>query len=137
MINQFGQLCIRHRAWVLALISLITIVLGFFALKVDVRTVFEDMLPSNHPYIKTHERFKDTFGGSNMVTIMVEAREGEIFQPEVLNTVRGITLGLREVSAVNPFQIISLASKKLKEVRLDRRHRDTAADVAGCAQQRG
>ncbi|AWI80814.1 RND transporter [Parazoarcus communis] len=117
MINQFGQLCIRHRAWVLALISLITIVLGFFALKVDVRTVFEDMLPSNHPYIKTHERFKDTFGGSNMVTIMVEAREGEIFQPEVLNTVRGITLGLREVSAVNPFQIISLASKKLKEVR--------------------
>lgn len=117
MIDRFGQFCIRQRAWVLALIFLTTLVLGFFALKVDVRTVFEDMLPSSHPYVKTHERFKDTFGGSNMVTIMVEASEGDIFQPEVLEKVRGITLGLREVSAVNPFQIISLASKKLKEVR--------------------
>lgn len=117
MIDLFGQFCIRQRAWVLALITLITVVLGVFALRVDVRTVFEDMLPSDHPYVKTHERFKDTFGGSNMVTIMVEARDGDIFQAEVLEKVRGITLGLREVSAVNPFQIISLASKKLKEVR--------------------
>ncbi|PKO55924.1 MAG: RND transporter, partial [Betaproteobacteria bacterium HGW-Betaproteobacteria-19] len=117
MIDQFGQFCIRQRAWVLALITLVTLVLGVFALRVDVRTVFEDMLPSDHPYVKTHERFKDTFGGSNMVTIMVEASDGDIFQAEVLEKVRGITLGLREVSAVNPFQIISLASKKLKEVR--------------------
>jgi hypothetical protein len=31
--------------------------------------------------------------------------------------VRNITLGLREVSAVNQYQITSLASKKLKEVQ--------------------
>lgn len=117
MIETFAQMCIRRRAWVLACMAVVTLVLGYFATRVEVRTVFEDMLPSAHAYVKTHERFKDTFGGSNMVTIMVEARDGDIFQPHVLETVRALTLGLREISAVNPFQIISLASKKLKEVR--------------------
>jgi hypothetical protein len=75
------------------------------------------MLPSRHEYVKTHQKFKDTFGGSNMVTIMLEVDKGDIFDMEVLEKVRTLTLGLREVSAVNPFQITSLASKKLKEVR--------------------
>src|SRR5262249_49536645 len=38
-------------------------------------------------------------------------------RPKILDKVRTLTLGLREVSAVNPYQITSLASKKLKEVR--------------------
>src|SRR5690606_14482148 len=46
-----------------------------------------------------------------------EVEQGEIFERNVLDKVRTITLGLRELSAVNQYQIISLASKKLKEVR--------------------
>lgn len=117
MIDQIAIFCIRRRAWVAAVIGLLTLALSWFALHIEVRTVFEDMLPSRHEYVKTHQKFKDTFGGSNMVTIMLEVDQGDIFDPEVLEKVRAITLGLREVSAVNPFQIISLASKKLKEVR--------------------
>jgi uncharacterized protein len=117
MIKKFSEFCIRRRAWVASLIGVLTLVLSYFALHVEVRTVFEDMLPSAHPYVKVHERFKDTFGGSNMVTIMLEARQGDVFQPAVLEKVRTLTLELRKVSAVNAFQIVSLASKKLKEVR--------------------
>lgn len=117
MIERIAEFCIRQRALVTSVIALLTLALSWFALHVDVRTVFEDMLPSKHEYIQTHQKFKDTFGGSNMVTIMVEVDEGEIFDLAVLEKVRTLTLGLREVSAVNPFQITSLASKKLKEVR--------------------
>ncbi|WP_068636756.1 efflux RND transporter permease subunit [Thauera butanivorans] len=117
MIERIAVFCIRRRALVAGLIGLISLALSWFALHIEVRTVFEDMLPSRHEYVKTHQKFKDTFGGSNMVTIMLEVEQGDIFDPEVLEKVRTITLGLREVSAVNPFQIISLASKKLKEVR--------------------
>ncbi|ATE62054.1 efflux RND transporter permease subunit [Thauera sinica] len=117
MIETIAAFCIRRRRPVAALIALLTVALSWFALHIEVRTVFEDMLPSRHEYVKTHQKFKDTFGGSNMVTIMLEVEQGDIFDPEVLEKVRTVTLGLREVSAVNPFQIISLASKKLKEVR--------------------
>lgn len=117
MIERIAAFCIRRRGPVAGVIALLTVLLSWFALHVEVRTVFEDMLPSRHEYVKTHQKFKDTFGGSNMVTIMLEVEQGDIFDPVVLEKVRTITLGLREVSAVNPFQIISLASKKLKEVR--------------------
>ncbi|MDR2837163.1 MAG: MMPL family transporter [Azonexus sp.] len=117
MIERIAEYCIRQRRLVVILLALLTLVLGFFALRIEVRTVFADMLPSKHEYIKTHEKFKDTFGGSNMVTLMVEVDHGDIFQLPVLEKVQALTLGLREVSAVNPYQITSLASKKLKEVR--------------------
>lgn len=117
MIERIAEFCIRRRGWVVGSLALLTLVLSWFALHIEVRTVFADMLPSRHEYVKTHEKFKDTFGGSNMVTIMFEVDEGEIFQPAVLEKIRTVTLGLREVSAVNPYQITSLASKKLKEVR--------------------
>ncbi|MCY1272676.1 efflux transporter, putative, hydrophobe/amphiphile efflux-3 family [compost metagenome] len=117
MIERIAAFCIRRRAWVAGILFALTLVLSWFALHIEVRTVFEDMLPSRHEYVKTHEKFKDTFGGSNMVTIMFEVDDGDIFQTSVLDKVRQVTLGLREVSAVNQYQITSLASKKLKEVR--------------------
>ncbi|MBL8459645.1 MAG: MMPL family transporter, partial [Zoogloea sp.] len=117
MIERIAAFCMRRRALVAGVIALLTIALSWFALHIEVRTVFEDMLPSRHEYVQTHQKFKDTFGGSNMVTIMLEVDKGDIFDMEVLEKVRTLTLGLREVSAVNPFQITSLASKKLKEVR--------------------
>lgn len=117
MIERIAEFCIRRGAWVTSGLLGMTLVLGWFALHIEVRTVFEDMLPSRHEYVQTHEKFKDTFGGSNIVTIMFEVDKGDIFQASVLEKVREVTLGLREVSAVNPYQITSLASKKLKEVR--------------------
>lgn len=117
MIEHIAEFCIRRRAWVAGVLLALTLTLGWFALHIEVRTVFEDMLPSRHEYVQTHEKFKDTFGGSNMVTLMFEVEQGDIFRAEVLDKVRNVTLGLREVSAVNPYQITSLASKKLKEVR--------------------
>ncbi|SDI13368.1 efflux RND transporter permease subunit [Pseudomonas panipatensis] len=117
MIERIAAFCIRRRAWVAGILLALTAVLGWFALHIEVRTVFEDMLPSRHEYVRTHEKFKDTFGGSNLVTIMFEVEQGDVFQKNVLDKVRQVTLGLREVSAVNQYQITSLASKKLKEVR--------------------
>lgn len=116
-IARFSTFCIRRRAAVVIVLGLATAILTYFAALVEVKTVFADMLPSSHPYVKVHEKFADTFGGSNMVTIMVEADKGDIFDPAILEKVQTLTLELRKVSAVNPFQIISLASKKAKEVR--------------------
>lgn len=108
--------CIANRLPVVGVIAAGTIVLGYFAFQQDVRTVFSDLLPQDHPYIETHEEYKESFGGSNLVSIMVEVEGGDIFRPEVLQVVHDVTRELREVEGVNSFQIISLASKKLKQV---------------------
>jgi predicted RND superfamily exporter protein len=65
MIERIAAFCMRRRALVAGLIACLTLVLSWFALHIEVRTVFEDMLPSRHEYVQTHQKFKDTFGGSN------------------------------------------------------------------------
>ncbi len=117
MASWIADFCIRWRVSVMAAIALVTLVLGYFALQVDVKTIFTDLQPGDHPYVQTNEEFKNTFGGANVVTIMVEAKEGDIFNAETLGTIKQITDDLQYVEAVNQFQIVSLATKKLKNVR--------------------
>ncbi len=111
-----SELCIRHRRLVVALIMGITLLMSLVLLRIDVRTVFSDMVPKGHPYVEVHEQYKETFGGSNKVTIVVKSEDGEIFQPAILTEIQRVTRALAKVSGVNPFQIVSLASRKLKSV---------------------
>ena len=114
--ERVARFCIGNRVQVVVVIGLVTLVLLVFALRQEVHTTFADLVPGDHPYILTHETYKESFGGSNIVSIMVRSEEGDIFQARVLETIRDITRDLRGVSGVNEFQIISLASKKLKDV---------------------
>jgi predicted RND superfamily exporter protein len=97
-------------------LSVVTAILAYFACLVDVRTKLDDLMPRSHPYMAIHEKYKQTFGGSNVVSIMVEVENGDIFNQATLSKVQKITRDLQKVDAVNPFQITSIASKKLKDV---------------------
>lgn len=108
---------IRNRTWVVLAVAALTAIMGWLASHVEVKTVFSDLLPKNHPYVAVNQQFKSTFGGSNMVSIMIEVKEGDIFKPSVLSKVQKLTVGLQQVDSVDTYQIISIASKKIKEVR--------------------
>ena len=108
---------IAHRIWVVATVLAITTAMAYLAAQIEVKTVFSDLLPRDHRYIKVNNQFKQTFGGSNMVSIMLEVDQGDIFQMKVLTRIQQITKELQQVSNVDSYQIVSLASKKIKEVR--------------------
>ncbi|OYW29536.1 MAG: RND transporter, partial [Methyloversatilis sp. 12-65-5] len=110
-------LLIKNRIPVVLAVLIATIVMAYLASFVEVKTVFSDLLPKNHPYVEVNQKFKSTFGGSNMVSIMVEVEDGDIFKKEVLEKVQKLTVGLQQVDAVDTYQIVSIASKKTKEVR--------------------
>ena len=108
---------IRHRILVVSVVMTITVLMAYLAAQIEVKTVFSDLLPRNHQYIKVNDQFKQTFGGSNMISIMLEVEDGDVFQMKVLERVQTITKALQQVSNVDSYQIVSLASKKIKEVR--------------------
>jgi len=114
--GSLSEFCIRHRGPVAGVIAVATLLMAFTLLKVDVRTEFSDMVPSNHPYVDVHEGYKDTFGGTNKVSILIRANEGTIFTGPILKEVQRVTRELAKVSGVNPFQVVSLASRQLKSV---------------------
>jgi len=117
MERKIAQFCIRSRFAIMLVIVALTLIFGFYATQTDIRTQFSDLQPPNHPYIKTNEEFKNTFGSANQVTLMVEVSEGDIFNHETLTVIQDLTTGLQYLDAVNQFQIISLATKKLKTIK--------------------
>lgn len=117
MEKKIAQFCIRYRYVIVSIIALLTVIFGYLATEISIKTQFQDLQPSNHPYIQTNEEFKLTFGGANQVSLMVEVEEGDIFNHETLKVVDDLTKGVQYLDAVNQFQIISLATKKLKTIK--------------------
>lgn len=117
LLRRFVDFCIDRRGLVVAVVGVLTILMLFFAARVRIGTNFADLLPAGHPYVAVHNKFKATYGSSNAVTIVVESEKGDIFRTDLLQRLRTATLDLRSVDGVNPEQIISLASRKLIDVR--------------------
>lgn len=116
-LERFVDVLIARRGPIVVSVLLVSALMLAFASQINVKTVFTDLLPDGHEYIEVNERFKETFGGSNIVSIMLEVDEGDVFRLPVLEKLKYVTEALRTVQAVDPFQINSLASRKAKEVR--------------------
>lgn len=117
LLERFVELCIRRRVATVAIIGIATLVMSLFAIQVSIKTDLDDLLPKSHPYVKVNDQFKQSFGGSNMVTFMLQVEQGDIFRPAVLAKLQKVTREMQKVDGVNPFQIVSLASKKLKDIK--------------------
>lgn len=115
-VERFAAYCIARRKLVTTVILALTVMFGYFAAHVEIKTIFHDLLPKGHPFIEINDKYNERFGGPNIVSIMVEAEQGDIFQPKVLERIKQITDDLYLVPAINQFQVISLASRKIRSI---------------------
>jgi len=77
----------NHRPLVVLLCLLVTVVLGWQALTLQLNASFEKMIPVGHPYVVNFLKHQKTLKGlGNSVRIAVAVRHGEIFQKEYLDT---------------------------------------------------
>lgn len=78
--QEFAEFIIKRHLLILITIAALTL---FFAsqtdLKLEVTTIFSDLLPQNHPHIKIPKEFRRLFGGAHFLVIIVNAREGDTF----------------------------------------------------------
>nr|WP_233809920.1 MMPL family transporter [Paraburkholderia sp. HP33-1] len=71
---------------------LITGVLGWRASHLTVNASFERMIPQSHEFIRNYNTYKSDLGGmGNALRIVVENRNGDIYDPAYLDVVRQIT----------------------------------------------
>ena len=104
-----------------AIAIILTIFFCWQCRKLSVKTVFADLLPQKHPYIKLHNEIRNKFGGANQVLIMVGVKTTgkykDVFNTETLQKVKAITNDLLLFNAVDRYKITSLASQKIKDFR--------------------
>ncbi|MCP4717077.1 MAG: MMPL family transporter, partial [Deltaproteobacteria bacterium] len=124
--KRFAHFIIEKRVIILAAILLVTAFFLYMAVtRLTVKTLFADLLPKNHAYIKLHHEIRNTFGGANQVLIMVQMRDrvdggayDDIFNHETLSKVKQITVDCLQLQGVDRFKILSLASRKVKNIQM-------------------
>jgi predicted RND superfamily exporter protein len=85
------KLVFNNRSIVVAFCVLVTLVLGFYAIKIDVKAGFEKMLPKKHPYVINYNENKDNLKGlGNNLRIVVESKAGDIYNKDFLTVFEAI-----------------------------------------------
>ncbi|OQR36641.1 RND transporter [Pseudomonas sp. Bc-h] len=81
----------NNRIPVIIACVLATLILGFFATRLQVNASFEKMIPSASPYIKNYLTYKSELPGlGNTIRIVVENKTGDIYDPEYLQALQKV-----------------------------------------------
>ena len=107
---------LRHSWLSLGVLLLITAFFASQARKVEMYSQFADLLPQGHPYIKTYNHFRQTFGGANVVVLAVAVKEGDIFNQKTLRKIRYVTEAVDQIDGVNHYQVASIAHVKIRKL---------------------
>jgi predicted RND superfamily exporter protein len=88
--NRLERFVFGHRAWLLALCLLVTVLLGWQASHIVPNASFDGMLPMNHPYLKNYQaERKKLVSQANSLRIVVEHKgSGSILDASYLETLR-------------------------------------------------
>lgn len=103
----------HHRVASLLVIAAITLFFAAGLRHVELRTIFSDLLPKNHPFVQTYADHPN-FGNPLTVTVMIKRKDGDIYNPETLQKVWNLTREIDLVPAVDHDQILSIATEKAR-----------------------
>ena len=115
--KHFARFVVHQRIAILALIGLLTVFFLYECTRLTMKTDFNNLLPQKHPFIKVHNMIRGIFGGANQVLIMVQVRDGDVFNQKTLEKVQWITREVEKIPGVDPNKVRSIASSKLKDFK--------------------
>ena len=104
---------LRHRALAFAAFALITLFFAAGLPKVQLRTIFSDLLPKDDPYVQV---FRDhpNFGNPLSVMVMIERKDGDIYNADTLAKVWKFTRDIDLTPGVDHEQILSITTEKAR-----------------------
>src|SRR5262249_46146034 len=122
---------LRNRLAVTAAVAIMTLFFAFEATRVRVVPQFLDFYPGpssvrvfgheyvwrqGHPYINIYNTFRRMFGSANILTVILEVKDGDIYNPTTLQKLDLITKRIVETKGVGPYQVLSIAHPKMKSI---------------------
>ncbi|WP_411740613.1 efflux RND transporter permease subunit [Pseudomonas sp. BF-R-19] len=81
----------NHRMSIFIVIAIISIALGWQATKLPINASFERMIPQSHPWVQNYLSNQSALSGQgNILRIVIENRDGDVFNPAYLDVSRKI-----------------------------------------------
>lgn len=114
----YSRFVIRHRVFVVALVLGVIGGGGWLARQVTLAAKITDYYPSLHPHVRLYQEFPEMLKLTNAVVVTVTVRDGTIYTNETLGKIHRISVDLLDTKGVNPFEVMSLTTPRLKDIRV-------------------
>ena len=118
-VNNWAEKILSLRIILLVIAGVITVIAGFYASTISFKTVYEEILPQHHPYVDTHLAYGGQYGGPLTIKLILESKDGSIYKAETIRKIKAITEALDATPYVNHEQVFSIASRKVRRVKID------------------
>jgi len=115
-IEAYLRFLLRRRAVVTVLVALLTLGFAVALTHLRLQADFADFYPRRHPYIQFYNEFRSMFGTANIMSVILEVRHGDIYNPETLQKLDRITRFIIYTKGVVSYQISSIAHPKVRSV---------------------
>ncbi|MGM0410903.1 MAG: efflux RND transporter permease subunit [Bacillota bacterium] len=99
----------NHSTLIIVFVGIITAVMGYYALQIEIEAGIKDMLPEDNKVVERYENIQDTFGGMAFAAIMLE--DDEIIDSSSLEKVEEMTNELENVEGVNEVKSLTNIEK--------------------------
>jgi len=114
LVGRISHHIFQRRKALLVLFILVTMALGYCASQLRVQAGFTKMIPLKHEYMQTFMEYQKDFGGANKILIAVKQKDGEIFQPAFMDTLRKVTDEVFYVKGVERSSVTSLFTNNVR-----------------------
>lgn len=114
--QRYIEWIIRYRFVVIILTLVITIAAVIQAKNLNIIIDPNTMLPQSHPYVTTSNQVEKVFGSKYVVMVGITPKEGDIYQPVVLEKVQRMTAAFLQTPGVVKENLLSLSSKRAKNI---------------------
>jgi len=128
-IEAYLRFLLRNRLAVSVVVALMTVFFAGELRYIKVVPQFLDFYPGpshvrlfgheytwrkGHPYINIYNTFRRMFGSANILTVILETKHGDVYNPTTLQKLDTITKRIVETKGVVPYQVLSIAHPKMK-----------------------
>jgi len=91
MVKLLEALVFKTRALILACLAVFTVICGYSAVQLSLDAGFDKQLPNGHEYIQTFQEYREKLFGSNRIIVVLEAKEGSVWNKEFFQTYKNLT----------------------------------------------
>jgi len=117
-IEAYLRFLLRYRGSISVFVALLTAFFAYSLKDIRLHTDFFDFYPRRHPYIQFYNEFRRMFGTANIMNVIVEVKNGDIYNPATLQKLDRVTKFMINTKGVVPYQILSIAHPAVNSVQV-------------------
>ena len=116
MLRRYVTSLVSRPKTVIAVVSVVTLFLGFHVSRLRVLLDVDSQIPPGHPFVAVGKRVEKLFGGKYMTVMGIYPAEGTVYTPKILAKVKRITEAVEGLPGVKKGTVLSLMSSRVKDI---------------------